>query len=104
MARSVPGRLADRLAGNAVDRASSRRSRRRRAISRTCGPSSCSSPAALRANALQLAALKAELRAMAPRYAEIAVPTEILHGTADAIVPLDVHAVPLGRGRSRRAR
>jgi pimeloyl-ACP methyl ester carboxylesterase len=55
------------------------------------------SPAVLRANALQLRALKAGLRAMVPRYGEIAVPTEIVHGTADAIVPFDVHAVPLAR-------
>lgn len=51
----------------------------------------------LRANANQRATLKAEIAAMAPRYGEIAVPLEILHGTADDTVPFDIHAAPLAQ-------
>ncbi len=44
-----------------------------------------------RANALQLKHLKGELAAMAPRYGEITIPVEAIHGTADTIVPEAVH-------------
>lgn len=44
-----------------------------------------------RANALQVAALKAEMRLMVPRYGEISVPVEAIHGTADTIVPYKIH-------------
>lgn len=54
-------------------------------------------PATLRANALQLAALKEQIRAMVPRYGGLAMPVELIHGTADAIVPLHVHSEPLSR-------
>ncbi len=50
---------------------------------------------ALRRNAMQLAVLKAEVREMAPRYGELAMPVEALHGTADEVVPLDIHSEPL---------
>ena len=46
----------------------------------------------LRANALQRANLLAEITALMPRYGEITVPTEILHGDADTIVPAWNHA------------
>ena len=46
----------------------------------------------LRANALQRANLLAEITALYPRYGEITVPTEILHGDADTIVPAWNHA------------
>lgn len=52
---------------------------------------------ALRANANQLATLKDQIRAMVPRYPALAMPVELIHGTADDIVPLDVHSVPLSR-------
>jgi pimeloyl-ACP methyl ester carboxylesterase len=32
---------------------------------------------------------------MAQTYAQLSLPVEILHGTADTIVPADVHAIPL---------
>lgn len=54
-------------------------------------------PATLRANARQLAALKAQLGAMAPRYLGLAMPVELLHGTADETVPLRIHSEPLVR-------
>lgn len=51
----------------------------------------------LRANALQRANLKEEIRAMIPEYGDIRVPTEILHGDADMTVGLHIHSVPLSQ-------
>ena len=51
----------------------------------------------LRANALQRANLLGEIEALSPRYPEIEVPTEILHGTADDTVGLSIHSEPLAR-------
>ncbi|MDG4648852.1 alpha/beta hydrolase [Roseibacterium sp. SDUM158017] len=51
----------------------------------------------MRANALHRAGLLDEIRAQVPRYGEIAVPVEILHGDADTTVPLHVHSEPLSR-------
>lgn len=53
--------------------------------------------ASLRANALQRAHLNREIRDLVPAYPGICVPTEILHGSADMIVGLPVHSVPLSR-------
>lgn len=49
----------------------------------------------LRENALQRANLLDEIRAMHPRYGDISVPAEILHGTADTTVGLTIHSEPL---------
>ena len=49
----------------------------------------------LRANARQVNSLKPQIAAMVPRYGSINVPTEILHGDADTIVPLEVHSAKL---------
>ena len=51
----------------------------------------------LRENALQRAAIKDEIIAMVPRYAGIDAPAEILHGTEDVTVGLEVHSEPLAR-------
>jgi pimeloyl-ACP methyl ester carboxylesterase len=51
----------------------------------------------MRANALHRRNLLGEISAQAPRYGEIDVPVEILHGDADTIVPLTVHSEPLSR-------
>ena len=96
VARQVPGRIADRLVGNALIRIFAPQPVPAGYLAHI-GPELVLSPAVLRANALQLRMLKAGLRAMAPRYGEIAVPVEIVHGAADAIVPFDIHAVPLAR-------
>ncbi len=56
---------------------------------------------ALRRNAQQLGALKEELRALAPRYPALDMPVEILHGTADAVVPIEIHSEPLSRNVPR---
>jgi len=44
-----------------------------------------------KANAYQIAALKDELRAMVPRYADIMMPVEAIHGSADTVVPEKIH-------------
>ncbi|SLN16069.1 alpha/beta fold hydrolase [Roseisalinus antarcticus] len=49
----------------------------------------------MRANAAQRATLKDEITALRPRYGEIDVPVEIVHGTADTTVPFGIHAEPL---------
>ncbi len=49
---------------------------------------------ALRANIAQVNALRAQLVDMQPRYAELTLPIEIVHGTADTIVPLHIHSRP----------
>jgi pimeloyl-ACP methyl ester carboxylesterase len=52
---------------------------------------------ALRANALQLAALKDQIRVMVPRYPSLAMPVELVHGGADETVPIHIHSEPLSR-------
>ena len=96
IARQVPDRLADRLAGNALIRIFSPQPVPPAYLAHI-RPELVLSPAVLRANALQLRALRAGLRAMSGRYGEIGVPVEIVHGAADGIVPFDIHAVPLAR-------
>ena len=49
----------------------------------------------LRINAAQVNSLRAELVAMAPLYPGLTLPVELIHGTADTIVPLAVHSRPL---------
>ncbi len=61
------------------------------------GPGLTLRRASLRANALQRSGLLGEIEALAPRYGEIDVPTEILHGTADTTVGLSIHSEPLAR-------
>lgn len=48
-----------------------------------------------RANARQVHALKPHIIEMVPGYGDLDMPIEIIHGDADDIVPLDVHAIPL---------
>ena len=50
--------------------------------------------AAFRANARQVNTLYRSVKAMAPGYARLTLPVEMVHGDADGIVPYDVHAVP----------
>lgn len=49
----------------------------------------------LRANALQRANLLDEIMQQVPRYGEISVPTEIVHGTADTTVGIHIHSTLL---------
>ena len=46
-------------------------------------------------NAQQRVSLREELRALAPRYPDIRIPVEILHGAADMTVGLSIHSAPL---------
>ncbi len=52
---------------------------------------------ALRRNARQLDALKGQVARMVPLYPRLSMPVEIVHGTADDTVPLDIHSEPLSR-------
>ncbi|MCU0827515.1 MAG: alpha/beta hydrolase [Tabrizicola sp.] len=51
----------------------------------------------LAANTSQINALRAELVTMEPRYPTLTLPVELIHGTADTIVPLDIHSGPLSQ-------
>lgn len=51
----------------------------------------------MRANLLQVAGLKPHLQQMALHYPNLSLPVEMVHGTADTIVPAHVHADPLMR-------
>lgn len=51
----------------------------------------------LRANADQRAGILAEIEALHTQYGNISVPTEIVHGTADATVGLSIHSEKLVR-------
>ena len=48
----------------------------------------------LRANAGQVNALRPQIVAMEPDYPQLTLPIEMLHGTADTIVPLKIHSEP----------
>lgn len=49
----------------------------------------------LRANAQQVNNLRPHIVKMSQQYPTLTLPVEILHGTADTIVPLQVHSEPL---------
>jgi pimeloyl-ACP methyl ester carboxylesterase len=51
----------------------------------------------LATNTAQVNALRAELVTMEPRYTTLTLPVELIHGSADTIVPLDIHSSPLSR-------
>ena len=50
-----------------------------------------------RANARQVSSLRPQVVAMVPRYRELRIPVEVVHGTADRAVPFEVHAARLAR-------
>lgn len=52
-------------------------------------------PASLRANARQLDTLKQQLGPMMPVYSALDMPVELVHGTADTTVGLDIHSAVL---------
>jgi len=56
------------------------------------GPSLTLRRASMHANAKQRANLLGEITRLEPRYPEISVPTEIIHGTADTTVGLEWHS------------
>ncbi|GGE26865.1 hydrolase or acyltransferase (alpha/beta hydrolase) [Primorskyibacter flagellatus] len=54
-------------------------------------------PHSLMANAQQRTDLREELRALSPRYPALTLPIEIVHGTADDTVSLQIHSEALAR-------
>ncbi len=52
---------------------------------------------AFRTNAQQVKGLRPHLVEMSPRYPGIDLPLELVHGTADGVVPLEIHSGPLFR-------
>ena len=59
------------------------------------GPRLNLSPRRLRANAQQRTDLREQLRGQETRYGEITIPVEVVHGEADDIVGVEVHAEKL---------
>lgn len=51
----------------------------------------------MRANARQVNFLRPDIVKMSKRYGDLNLPVEIVHGDADTIVPLEVHARPLSK-------
>jgi pimeloyl-ACP methyl ester carboxylesterase len=62
---------------------------------RDAGPELALQPHTFRTNARALTDLHEQLVANSPQYPRISCPVEIVHGTADSIVPAEVHARPL---------
>jgi pimeloyl-ACP methyl ester carboxylesterase len=54
-------------------------------------------PESLRANAQQRTDLREHLRALSPRYSDLTMPIEIVHGDADDTVGLHIHSEPMAR-------
>ena len=52
---------------------------------------------AMRANAQQVNRLRPHVVEMSARYPTLPMPVEIVHGTADTIVPLHIHSEPLSK-------
>jgi pimeloyl-ACP methyl ester carboxylesterase len=52
---------------------------------------------ALGMNTAQVNALRAELVLMEPRYPTLTLPVELVHGSADTIVPMAIHSEPLSK-------
>ena len=51
----------------------------------------------MRANAQQVLSLRPHVVTMSGRYPRLKMPVEIVHGTADTIVPMDIHSIPLSQ-------
>lgn len=49
----------------------------------------------MRANAQQVNGLYSQIEKMIPLYDRLTMPVELIHGTADTIVPLDIHSAVL---------
>ena len=54
-------------------------------------------PESLIANAQQRTDLRPQLRKLSPHYAELTLPIEIVHGTADTTVDLEIHSAALAQ-------
>ncbi|MDT8855984.1 alpha/beta hydrolase [Paracoccaceae bacterium Fryx2] len=51
----------------------------------------------IRVNSRQVSGLKPHLERMLPNYPRLTLPVELVHGDADTVVPVRVHAEPLSR-------
>ncbi|MGB1235965.1 MAG: alpha/beta fold hydrolase, partial [Planktomarina sp.] len=54
-------------------------------------------PFSFRANARQVNSLRPHVVDMAPLYDGLTLPVEMLHGTADTTVPIDIHSIPTSK-------
>jgi len=61
------------------------------------GPDMTLRRSTMRANAQQVNGLKPHITKMAERYHTLTLPIEILHGTEDVTVPMDIHSIPLSQ-------
>ncbi len=61
------------------------------------GPDMTLRRSTMRANAQQVNGLKPHITTMAGQYDQLRLPVEILHGTEDVTVPIDIHSIPLSR-------
>ncbi len=52
-------------------------------------------PAQLAANVAQINSLRPQIVDLEPRWPGLTLPVEMVHGTADTVVPLDIHSRPL---------
>jgi pimeloyl-ACP methyl ester carboxylesterase len=59
------------------------------------GPDMTLRRSTMRANAQQVNGLKPHITEMAERYHSLTLPVEILHGTEDDTVPMEIHSIPL---------
>ena len=58
-------------------------------------------PTRYRRNAVQVARLKPQIRAMVPQYSDLPMPIEMIHGLADTIVPADIHSIPFAKAHPK---
>jgi pimeloyl-ACP methyl ester carboxylesterase len=56
------------------------------------GPDLALRRVSMRANSQQVNSLLPHIKEMVPRYSTLTMPVEVIHGTADTIVPMDIHA------------
>ena len=61
------------------------------------GPEMTLRRAAMRANVQQVNTLRPHIVEMSEQYRHINLPVEIIHGTEDTTVPIDIHSIPLSR-------
>ena len=54
-------------------------------------------PSQLKTNAAMVNSMLPQIEEQSKHYGNLTMPMEIVHGTADTIVPYDVHAVPLSQ-------
>lgn len=57
-------------------------------------------PQTFRNNTSQVGSLKPQIRDMVPRYPTLKMPIELIHGTADEVVPAEIHSQPFAATQS----